>query len=284
MGDRVRWQESQFPENSFNRPISLSGTHTTVVHHALDEGLIPAVVFLSMLVVASARGAFVNGVEAFDGTAKDLTTWEQYPSSGSGFSQNGALSITGAGDRDYTTRMVTISAGQRVTAEVRIDAPQETNTIYRAALLLTTNSNGTTKDSIFDSRVLGCQVTLTDPSAQSTGRYFESISGGNGGVGIKRFADGTPVSGQTYLLSVQRDSTTDFQVSASLMDGTLLFNDSYSFPAPDVGMYIALHHTSYRFYFDSVSTFDNVTITPEPSIFVAFLVLSLVCVSRRTRL
>jgi hypothetical protein len=223
--------------------------------------------------VSSASGAFIDGVERFDGTVKDLTTWEQYPASGSGITQNDALNITGSGNRDYTTRSVAVGIGQRVTAEVTVTTPAETDTIYQAALLLTTNSTGTTKDSFFDSRFLGCQITFQDPSAQSTGRYFESIAGGNGGYGSKRFADGVPVSGATYLLSIQRDASTTFQVSASFGEGMLIFNDSFSYPAPDGGLYVSLHHTSLRFFFDSTSTFDNITITPEPNWNAVFLSL-----------
>src|SRR5437773_2377401 len=88
---------------------------------------------------AVARAAFVDGVERFDGTVKDLTTWEQYPASGAGITQNNALSITLAGYRDYTTRTTKVGIGQRVTAEVTVTTPSEPDTIYRAALLLTTN-------------------------------------------------------------------------------------------------------------------------------------------------
>src|SRR2546430_1369483 len=64
-----------------------------------------------------AVAAFVDGVERFNGTTKDLTTWEQFPVSGSGITQSDALNITGSGDRDYTTRGIKVGIGQRVTAE-----------------------------------------------------------------------------------------------------------------------------------------------------------------------
>ena len=45
----------------------------------------------------AARGAFVDGVERFDGTSLDLTTWERYNPAVSTFSQNDSLTISGNG-------------------------------------------------------------------------------------------------------------------------------------------------------------------------------------------
>src|SRR5438874_4102391 len=92
------------------------------------------------IAVSCARGAFVNGVERFDGTVKDLNTWEQYPSGGTGITQNDALFISGASSySDYTTRSLKVGIGQRITAEIALTVPYESGTDYVAELFLTSN-------------------------------------------------------------------------------------------------------------------------------------------------
>jgi hypothetical protein len=251
--------------------------------------------FLAVLAIAlslvvetdGARAAFVNGVERFDGTSLDLTTWER-ANPAAAFTQNGALTISGDGNySDYTTRGVTVGIGERVTADVALTAPQIQGTIFAAALLLTTNSGGTSTDTFGDSRYLGCQIvfdsTKTPPSA-----HFEALAGGPSNYGFVRRAEGRPTSGEVFHLSIAWVSQQQWDVSASAADETPIFTFSLVSPdpVPPDGLYVSLHRTNLTFNGNCSATFDNVTITPEPtSVLVAggMYVLGCRCGSRNTR-
>ena len=221
------------------------------------------------LLVLPAKAAFVNGVERFDGTSLDLSTWERYDPAVSTFSQNDALTISGNGSySDYTTKSITVGIGQRVSAEVTLNVPPETSTIYAAALLLTTNSGGTGTDTFHDFRYFGCRVVFGNAQS-SDARFFQALYGDPQGYGFSTEGEGIPVAGTTYILSVARVARAQIEISASTSDRTLIFTYAAALPEPPPDdLFISLHRTNLRFFLNDSATFDNVTITavPEPAL------------------
>src|SRR5688572_6533039 len=86
-----------------------------------------SVALLLVCLASAARADFVNGVETFDGTVKDNTTWQEYVPAGYTpvvqnstitFPANSTMSNTG----DYTS-IATVVAGQAVSADVTLINP-----------------------------------------------------------------------------------------------------------------------------------------------------------------
>lgn len=209
-----------------------------------------AVVAISVVVTKSATAAFVNGVETFDGTTLDTTTWQPYSTGTASITQNDRLSLSGliSGDAaDYTTRNVTIGIGQGVRVDFEIPA---NSTATRARLYLTNNSEGDTA-SLFDDTQ---NLSVSFSPERGTFFYFE---GGSGGTFTS-----AGLANQPYQMELLRVASDQLRYSAYQADGTLINSIERTLAGTyDDELFIGLGIAGP----ESTLIFDNVTIIPEPT-------------------
>ena len=228
----------------------------------------------ALLVLRSSEAAFVNGVERFDGTAFDTTTWEQrYNNSNGGISQNNALTLDatdGTYERGYVTRSLQVGVGGFVRADVTFDQIAGTGSTgdYFGLYLGTKTS---TLINALDTAAIGLQ---TDAGGNSVSA---EVWHNGGGLGIIMLHHAQPI-GTTYTYEIDRISSTSalFTITDNLgavASMTLAFANT-----PD-NLYIELVATP------SVKvTFDNVAIVPEPSTWALSVTSGiLVLVNRRRK-
>lgn len=155
-----------------------------------------------------ARAAFVAGVEQFNGTVKDTTTWYQFTSGISVISQNDALTEDGfdgsnTGTNDYVTNTLLIGVGDIVSVEVK---PYETGNFGLASLILTNDSLGTGVRTLDDSQFIG----ILWENVQN--KIYAKRQGGSG------FSDTTLVNSDhslntTLVYQIERISSTSAKFS-----------------------------------------------------------------------
>jgi hypothetical protein len=233
-------------------------------------GLLLAVAVLSTH--ATAWGAFVNGVETFDGNVMDTATWEGLARfSGSTIAQNNAMILHGPYAADYTTRSLTVGIGQKVQVDVTMTSPPPSGYDGWAALVLTTNDQGTAQQTNHDSATLW-NVLQTWPDG--TDSVFVMHQGDGYG---NYYATGLPLLGVRYTLSLERLSATS--VKSSLSDANGLARGSYTltdFTDVPSDLYVSLYVQAMD------ATFDNVVVTPEPAT-LSLLALGGLALLRRRR-
>lgn len=213
--------------------------------------LAPAVVSLS-LAARTATAGFVGGLERFDGTTKDLMTWEEMAIfSGSSIGQNDALLMHAPYAADYTTRQLKVGINQGVHAEVTMLSTEPGGFDGWGVLALTTNSNGTSGHLMGDSQVLSVEVH------SFFGGILASHMSSGSGTG-EWVAQNVGNVYQTFVLSIFRTNLNSAEFSARGMNGQFLGGTTLTFSnVPDdlyVGMYSQTADVKY----------DNVAIIPEP--------------------
>ena len=233
------------------------------------------------------RGAFLDGVEPFDGTVKDTVTWEEYvqpPLAGTTgpnaeIVQDDALTIVGyseeyMGYADYTTTSVQVGVGQAATVEVTINEV-DSPSILNALFYLTTNTGGTDCRSLYDSHYLGINFGALGGRLSSVYGYGDSQS--HGYSSLSQFA--TIDVGTTYTYRIDRLTSDLARYSVLSDEGDELGSvtkDFSSLGVPD-DLYLSLGAGG------ASVTFDNVTVIPEPATVGLLMVGSLVGFLRRVR-
>jgi hypothetical protein len=92
-----------------------------------------------LAVVTPTQAAFVNGVEPFLGTTLDTVTWQSRGDAATILQNNGLSVTTGTtGETGYTTKALTIGAGQGVRATVTLGPDANGSFVTEAALELST--------------------------------------------------------------------------------------------------------------------------------------------------
>jgi hypothetical protein len=217
------------------------------------------VLFTVVLFCQSSKAEFVSGVESFDGTVKDTVTWKEIllnpgPSQ---ITQNDAVTLDGY--TDYCTNTITVGVGQKV----RVDVVNVTDL----------GSFGT----------FGLSLSEHNQSAINPGNYLRMACAYNSGsdnwsliaqhempVGgtVNSFfgTTSTPTFATTPLvLEVERVSETMAYYRA-YQGGGLLGERSLTFTDVPEQLYIRLENSSFT------TTFDNVTIIPEPATLLLFAI------------
>jgi len=227
--------------------------------------LIPATLFIC-IIPHFASAAFVNGIESFDGTVKDTTTWEEYTKWGNPIYQDDKLFLENS-SMDYTTKDITVGVGDIVRVEL-CSHPETTDGVTRSVLNLTNNSEGTNNSTYWDSRFLFIYLQFS-PSVDEFGfSVGEGSSGGSSGAYIGPETP-PPSIENPYILEIERTSSTTARFSAYYSDMTLIDSYHTSFfrydvPVPDE-LFISL--SFFSSVYSSGAVFDNVTIVPEPTTF-----------------
>ena len=160
-----------------------------------------------------ARAAFVSGVETFDGTTKDTTTWEYYDPLGV-IAQNGKLTVNATQapgtfeEADITTRSLRIGIGGFVQADVTVHSKVTTDSQHGVAVypqvFLTNNSAGASDSILSDSAYLHVYENFFSTSTTSFifGGYFTNRSNDATAFGP------APKFDTTYQLRIDRLSAT----------------------------------------------------------------------------
>ncbi len=167
------------------------------------------------LTTANAYGAFVDGVESFAGTTKDLATWAEH--NPKVITQNNSLIFDHQnmfGTAGYNTRTQTVAWGQKVRATV-------TATIANAgiSLLLTNNSAGPNQLGSGNSAfwTFGLNVNENDAFNRVV---IGTGSNGVSGDGNRGIFDFEPELNHTYVMQIKPLSLRSAEFTLFDTDGT----------------------------------------------------------------
>jgi len=238
--------------------------------------LMVSVVLSSVLLFGQvAQAEFIGGVEAFNGTTKDTTTWEEYTNAGS-ISQDDMLIVAASqgGKADFTTKTLQVGFGQAVHAFVK---EISSATFGNNALLLTTNSLGTSARATDDSRLLSVQWN------KSGSKIFSRISYDAGATEIDdNIATGIDSLEDGYWFQIERLSSTEARFSAFDSSKQVVGTpQTITFSDVPNDLYIALYSGQTDSNWDECLSLD----LPEPSTMVMALtgVLGLLIFAWRKR-
>src|SRR4051794_11195465 len=90
---------------------------------------------------SAAHAAFVNNVEHFDGTQKDLTTWADWSAGGSTSQSNQLFMFSMTGRAEYRARYATVGVGGFVQVKARLNSISADGGQYFLALNTTPYDN-----------------------------------------------------------------------------------------------------------------------------------------------
>jgi hypothetical protein len=213
-----------------------------------------AALVICTLLASTSRAAFTAGVERFDGTVKDLATWEEMAIfDGSSISQNDALFMHAPYAADFTTRELKIGLNQGFSAEMTM-LSSEPGFTGDAWVALTTNSRGTTAHMNLDSHVLAAEFNVFYESI-----FAFDIANGDGTGSV--ITDQLPgIYDTTYVLSIFRASPTSATFSAATLAGQSLGSTTLTISGVPDDLFIGLYAQN------GDVKFDNVRLFPEPSI------------------
>ena len=155
--------------------------------------LVAAIVFSAKVAV----GDFVNGVESFSGTTKDLSTWGQ--SVTAAFAQSNGLFYDDQsqyGIASYNTKQTTVSWGQSVRLTTTL-----TKALAGVSLFLTNNSAGANANGGNNSAFWSMDMTV-DPNPQFTRIAIGAGSNGTWGDGNRGVFAFKPSANHKYILQI----------------------------------------------------------------------------------
>lgn len=209
-----------------------------------------------------AKAAFINGRELFQGSVKDLSTWEEFQSQR--ITQSDGLMIVSAGD--YTTRMVTVGVGQRVRVTEQVLVPNSSVTIY-----LTSNSRGDTSFTSQDSKYLYLSEIWFEDRGETE---FSALVGGNGHATGRRIGTSLDASGKVHILEIAREAPNRAQFSVYDEYSQLLHSDRLTFSDIPHDLFISLTAGN--------GLFHSVEIIPEPApVHLAVISTVMLCSARK---
>lgn len=218
------------------------------------ETLVVAGLITVCLLNGSIQAEFVGGVETFTGTVKDTSTWHEIllnpgPTQ---ITQDDALFMTNS--TEYCTNTLTVGVGQTVSVEVPMMTGMGS---YAGIGLSLSEHNQSTAFNACDVLRMSCVYNSSPNYNWSVIAQHELESGGtlNGFFGTVLTPGG---SNGKLTLEVERVSLNEATYRAYQEGG---FSGSRSLTLSGVNdqLYIRLESTG-----TLVSTFDNVTIVPEP--------------------
>lgn len=231
---------------------------------------------------AGARAAFVNGVEQFNGSNFDLTTWEgRYTldtliqwNETMAFDNRAPDGVSGGGRGEMVTVDPLVGVGQWVEAEVRITGATTISPLAALRLSTKTHVNNTN----LDSHKLDVSISPIGSGAGIGGSQGQDRSG----FGFNILPPGSlpDVIGTTYILRIERPSVTQARMSAFNADhqqiGTTVTHTLVGFPAD---MHVVVYSGQVA------ASFDNVTIgaLPEPAAGISGCLVAAVVLLRRPR-
>lgn len=211
-------------------------------------------------------------IERFDGTVKDLATWEQRTLGGSSIVQDDAITFaTGPNDSpEYTTRAARIPVGGFVRATIRVD--NITGPRASGYLALTSNSSGTASPFLSDTYSLYLQFANDGAAA---GR--NQLGTGSGQGFPLNWTENAPA-----VLEITRLAPDSALFKVGNPDGAGFVSHTMTVPAYSDDLFITLTGGG-----EGTATFDDVTIpagaVPEPGVAASIIALAAIMRRRRAR-
>jgi hypothetical protein len=211
-----------------------------------------------VLFCQSAKAEFINNVETFDGTVKDTITWKEIllNPGPSRITQNDAVTFDGS--TDYCTNTITVGVGQTV----RVDVTDVTDLGSFGGFALSLSEH--------------------NESIINPGNYLKMYCGYNSGpdnwslIGQHELLAGGTVNSLFGTTTTPTFDTAPLVLEVDRVSETLAYYRAYqngligqtllSFTDVPEQLYIRLENTMVT------TTFDNVTIIPEPSTMLLFAV------------
>jgi len=204
------------------------------------------------------KADFVDKVETFDGTIKDTTTWrENLLNPGpSRITQNDAVTFDGM--THYCTNTVTVGVGQTV----RVDVLNITDLGSSGSFALSLSSRNDGLYSSGDYLRMSCMYNSVPDNWSLIGQHELPV----GGTANSFFGTtDTPAFG-TDPLVLEVDRVSETMAYYRAYQGGLLGQTFLTFTNVPDQLYIRLENSSVT------TTFDNVTIIPEPTTMLLFAI------------
>ena len=256
-------------------------------------------VILLAIMATSASAAFVGGVENFNGTTLDTSTWEYHENYSDGsVAQNNVLTINAPGDigyppghstwANYTTTSQQVSIGETVTVKLTLKAWAAMS----SGLFLTDNSAGTGGDVVADANWISLQQTRLAGfgdayygfGARTRVAGVESDAG-HPATQIVVLGDNNvdwPAIDETVILKIEYATETSAILSVLDSNNNLIYDEAgggmagaanpltvnFSAAMPDdlyVSLAVGRMYTGDDGGLGISTEFDEVTIVPEPA-------------------
>jgi hypothetical protein len=213
-----------------------------------------SLLFIFLLTVVpfcqSSKAEFASNVEKFNGTVKDTITWrENLLNPGpSRITQNGAVTFNGS--TDYCTNTITVGVGQKV----RVDVLNVTNlgSYGDFALSLSGHNDGASSGNYLR---MYCGYNSGPGNWSLIGQHEMPV----GGTANSFFGTTATPTFSTAPLVLEVDRVSATQAYYRAYQGGLIGQTSLTFTGVPEQLYICLENSVFT------TTFDNVTIIPEPA-------------------
>jgi hypothetical protein len=241
------------------------------VHKALPEAVygfslrrkmmqfVKSMCFVVLLTVVlfcqSSKAEFTDNVERFNGTVKDTITWKEIllnPGS-SRITQNNAVTFNGS--TDYFTNTITVGVGQKV----RVEVLNVTNLGSFGDFGLSLSERNDSVISPGHNLRMDCAYNSGSGSWSLIGQHEMPVGGT-----VNSFFGTTTLGTSPLVLEVERFSATRAYYRA--YNGSLIGSTYIDFTGVANQLYIRLENSSFT------TTFDNVTIIPEPATLLLFAI------------
>ena len=221
-----------------------------------------SLLFIFLLTVVlfcqSSKAEFVNNVETFNGTVKDTITWREIllNPGPSRITQNNAVTFNGYSN--YCTNTITVGVGQKV----RVDVLNVTNLGSNGSFALSLSGHNDSVINPDNYLRMYCGYNSGPGNWSLIGQHEMPVGGtANAFIGT---TDTPTFSTDPLVLEVDRVSATRAYYRA--YKGGLIGQTSLTFTGVPEQLYIRLENSI------CTTTFDNVTIIPEPATLLLFAI------------
>jgi hypothetical protein len=214
-----------------------------------------SLLFIFLLTVVpfcqSSKADFVSNVEKFNGTVKDTITWrENLLNPGpSQITQNGAVTFNGS--TDYFTNTITVGVGQKV----RVEVLNVTNLGSFGMFGLSLSERNDSVISPGHNLRMDCAYNSGPGNWSLIGQHEMPV----GGTANSFFGTTATPTFSTAPLVLEVDRVSATQAYYRAYQGSLIGQTSLTFTGVPEQLYIRLENSVFT------TTFDNVTIIPEPA-------------------
>lgn len=214
-----------------------------------------SLLFIFLLTVVpfcqSSKAEFVNNVETFDGTVKDTVTWSEFllNPGPSRITQNDAVTFNGS--TDYCTNTITVGVGETV----RVDVTNVTDLGLFGIFGLSLSEHSESAINPGNYLRMACGYNSSLDNWSLIGQYEMPV----GGTLNSFFGTTSTPTFSTDPLVLEVDRVSETLAYYRAYQGGLIGQTSLTFTDVPEQLYIRLENSGFT------TTFDNVTIIPEPA-------------------
>lgn len=220
-----------------------------------------SLLFIFLLTVVlfcqSSKAEFINNVETFDGTVKDTITWSEIllNPGPSRITQNDVVTFDGY--TNYCTNTITVGVGETV----RVDVLNVTDLDSFGMFALSLSDNNDSVGS-GDYLRMSCMYNSGPDNWSLIGQHEMPV----GGTLNSFFGTTSTPTFLTAPLVLEVDRVSETLAYYRAYQGGLIGQTSLTFTDVPEQLYIRLENSSFT------TTFDNVTIIPEPATLLLFAI------------